>query len=96
MQTPNGTLMEYTLTRGTGGEVSDYKRCLEHAISRHGLAFQIPYVCDCITKIYRKQAGVIQNHDIVNVRNTRKSEAQHRKHKRLTLGGGQAYDRSSV
>jgi len=32
----------------------------------------------------------------VNVRNVGKSEARHRKYKRLKLGGGQAYDRSSV
>jgi hypothetical protein len=29
-------------------------------------------------------------------RNIGKGEAQHRKYKRLKLGGGQAYDRSSV
>jgi hypothetical protein len=60
------------------------------------LAFQIPYVYNNITEIYRKQAEVIQNHDTVNVRNTGKIEAQHRKYKRLKLGGGQAYDRSVV
>jgi hypothetical protein len=31
-----------------------------------------------------------------NVRNIGKGEAGHRKDKRLKLGGGQAYDRSSV
>jgi hypothetical protein len=30
-----------------------------------------------------------------NVRNIGQGEAQHRKYKRLKLGGGQAYDRSS-
>jgi hypothetical protein len=54
------------------------------------LGFQIPYVYDCITKICRKQAEVIQNHGIVNVRNVSKHEAQHRKHKSLNVGGGQA------
>jgi hypothetical protein len=54
------------------------------------LEFQIPYLYDYITKICRKQADVIQNHDNVNVRNTSKNEAQHRKHERLKLGGGQA------
>jgi hypothetical protein len=55
------------------------------------LTFQIPYVYDYITKICRKRA-----HDNVNVRSIGKNEAQHRKYKRLTLGGGQAYDRSGV
>jgi hypothetical protein len=32
------------------------------------LAFQIPYVYDYITKICRKQAEVVQNHDSGNVR----------------------------
>jgi hypothetical protein len=45
-----------------------------------------------MAKIRRKQAEVIQNHDDVNVQSVGKSEAQHRKHKRLILGGGQAYD----
>jgi len=52
--------------------------------------FQIPYVYDYITKICRKQAEVMQNHEHVNVQNIGKSEAQHREHKRLKLGGGQA------
>jgi len=56
--------------------------------------FQIPYVYDFITKICRKQAAVIQSHDNEIVRNIGSGEAQHRKHKRLKLGGGQAYDRS--
>jgi hypothetical protein len=53
-------------------------------------------VYDYITKIFRKQAEVIQIHDNVNVRNTGKNEAQHRKYKRLKLGDGQVYDRSGV
>jgi hypothetical protein len=39
-----------------------------------------------------KQAKVVQNDDNVNVRNIRKGETQHRKHKRLKLGGGHAHD----
>jgi hypothetical protein len=57
--------------------------------------FKIPYVYDFITKLCRQQAEVIQNHHIPNVRNIGQGEAQHRKYRRLTLGGGQAYDRSS-
>jgi hypothetical protein len=39
---------------------------------------------------------VIQNHDNENVHTIGQGEARHRKYKRLKLGGGQAYDRSSV
>jgi len=60
------------------------------------MAFQIAYVYDFIRKTFKKQAEVIQNHDNVNVRCIGKCEAQHRKHKMLILGDGQAYDRSGV
>jgi hypothetical protein len=59
------------------------------------VAFKIPYVYDFITKLCRKQAEVIQKHYNENIRNIGQGEAQHRKYKRLKLGGGQAYDRSS-
>jgi hypothetical protein len=58
------------------------------------MAFQIPYVYDYETKICRQQAKVIQNHE--NVRYIGQGEARHRKYKRLKLGGGHVYDRSSV
>jgi hypothetical protein len=58
-------------------------------------AFSIPYVYDDMTQLSRQQAEVIQNHENANVRNTGQGEARHRKYKRLKLGGGQAYDRSS-
>jgi hypothetical protein len=54
------------------------------------LTFQIPYLYDYITKVFRKQAQTVQNHDNANVQNVGKSEAQHRKYERLKLGGGQA------
>jgi hypothetical protein len=38
---------------------------------------------------------VILNHENANVRNIGQGKARHRKYKRLKLGGGQAYDRSS-
>jgi hypothetical protein len=41
-------------------------------------------------------AEVIQNHDNQNVRSIGQGETPHRKYKRLKLGGGQVYDRSSV
>jgi hypothetical protein len=46
-------------------------------------------------KLCRQQAEVIQNHENDNVRNIGQGEARHRKYKRLKLGGGLAYDRSS-
>jgi hypothetical protein len=51
-------------------------------------AFQIPYVYDYITKSSRKQTEIIQNHENENVHYIGQGEAQHRKYKRLKLGGG--------
>jgi hypothetical protein len=59
------------------------------------MAFKLPYIYDFIKKICRQQAEVIQNHENANVRNIGQGEPQHRKYKRLKLGGGQARDRSS-
>jgi hypothetical protein len=59
------------------------------------VALKIPYVYDFITKLCRQQAEVIQNHVNPNVRNIEQDEARHRKYKRLKLGGGQAYCRTS-
>jgi hypothetical protein len=41
------------------------------------------------------EATIPVDHVNPNVRNIGQGEAQHRKYKRLKLGGGQAYDRSS-
>jgi hypothetical protein len=60
------------------------------------LAFKIPYVYDYITKLCRRPAAVILNHENPNVRAIGQGEARHRKHKKLKLGDGQVYDRSSV
>jgi hypothetical protein len=56
------------------------------------ISLQIPYIYTYIhiTKLCRQQAQVIQHHE-----NIGHGEARHRKYKRLKLGGGQAYDRSS-
>jgi hypothetical protein len=43
-----------------------------------------------------RQAEVILNHENPNVRAIGQGEPRHRKYKRLKLGGGQTYDRSSV
>jgi hypothetical protein len=53
-------------------------------------------VYDYITKLCRRQAEVILNHENPNVRAIGQGESRHRKYKRLKLGGRQAYDRSSV
>jgi hypothetical protein len=46
-------------------------------------------------KLSRQQAEAIQNHENEHVRSIGQGEARQRKYKRLKLGGGQAYDRSS-
>jgi hypothetical protein len=60
------------------------------------VAFQVPYVYDYVTKLCRLQAEIIHNHENENVRNIGQGETPHRKYKRLKLGGGHLYDRSSV
>jgi hypothetical protein len=57
--------------------------------------FHLPYVYDYMTKLCRQQAEVIINHNNENVCYIGQGEARHRKYKRLKLGGGQVYDRSS-
>jgi hypothetical protein len=61
------------------------------------MAFSMPYIYDDtrITTLSRQQAEVIQKYKNVNVRNGGQGDARRRKHKRLKLGSGQAYDRSS-
>jgi hypothetical protein len=53
------------------------------------------YVYDFMTNLCRQPAEVILNHYNKNTRYIGEGEAQHRKYKRLKLGGGQAYHRSS-
>jgi hypothetical protein len=60
------------------------------------MPFKISFVYDYMTKLRRQKAEFIQNNFNENVRNIGQGEARHRKHKSLKLGGGQAYDRSSV
>jgi hypothetical protein len=59
------------------------------------VGFKLPYIYDYITKLCRQQAEVIQNHENANVRSIGVGEPRQRKCKRLKLGGGEAYDRSS-
>jgi hypothetical protein len=58
-------------------------------------AFKLPYMYDYIRKLCRQQAEVIQNNENTDIRNTGHCEPRCKKYKRLKLGGGQAYDRSS-
>jgi hypothetical protein len=73
--------------------IGNFPRCT--SVRELHVAFQILYVYDFITKLCRQQAEIIQNHDNENVRNIRQGKARHRKYKRLKLGGGRMYDRSS-
>jgi hypothetical protein len=54
------------------------------------MAFKIPYLYGFVTELCRQQATVILIHENVNILNIGQGEAQHRKYKRLKLGGGQA------
>jgi hypothetical protein len=58
-------------------------------------AFNLSYVYDFITKLCRQQAVVVQNHENEHIRSIGQGEARYRKYRRLNLGNGQAYDRSS-
>jgi hypothetical protein len=58
------------------------------------IAFELPYLYDYVSKYCRQQAEVIQTCENANIRNIGQGEPQHKKYKRLKLGGGQAYDRS--
>jgi hypothetical protein len=60
------------------------------------MAFQIPCVYDYVTKSCKQQAEGVQNNENEYVRHIGQGEARHRRYKRLKLGGGHVYDRSSV
>jgi hypothetical protein len=60
------------------------------------LAIHIPHVYDYMTKLCRQQAKVIQNHENENVHNIGQGTPQHRKYKRLKLGGGHIYGQTSA
>jgi hypothetical protein len=53
-------------------------------------AYHVPYVYDYVTKSCRQQAEVIHNHENENI--IGQGETQHRKYKRLKLGGGHVYN----
>jgi hypothetical protein len=53
-------------------------------------AFNLPCVYNYTTKLCRRQADAIQNHENEHVRSIGQGEAKHIKYKMLKLGGGQA------
>jgi hypothetical protein len=48
--------------------------------------FHVPYVYEFITKLCRKQADIVHNHENESVRNAGQGETPHRKYKRPKLG----------
>jgi hypothetical protein len=60
------------------------------------VAFHVPYVYKYIIKLCRIQAEITQNHENENVCNIGQGETQHRKYKRLELGGSHLWNCSSV
>jgi hypothetical protein len=80
--------MQNKVLRTTG----NFPRCTP--VLNFHTAFSLPFVNDYVTKLCRQQAEVIQNHEKEHVRSLGQDEARHRKHKRLKLGRGQAYDDS--
>jgi hypothetical protein len=72
--------------------IGNLPRCT--LVSDMHVSIQIPYVYDYITKLRRRQAEIIHNHESENLRNIEQGEIPHRKHKkRLKLDGGHLYDR---
>jgi hypothetical protein len=66
-----------------------------NTVPRFARGFNLPYICDYITKSCKRQAKVIENHENEHVRGIGQGEARHIKYERHKLGSGQTYDRSS-
>jgi hypothetical protein len=73
--------------------IGNFSRCT--LVNDLYTAFNLLYVYDYKTKLCRRQAEVIQNHENEHVHSIGQSEARHTKCKRFKLGGGQAYTCSS-
>jgi hypothetical protein len=56
----------------------------------------VPTLAGYISKLCRRQAEIIHNHENENVRNIGQGKTPHRKYKRLKLVGGHVYDCSIV
>jgi hypothetical protein len=65
--------------------IGNFPRCTP--IHYMHTAFNLPYEYDYITKLCRRQAEVIQNHENERVRSIGEGEHRHRKYKRLKFGG---------
>jgi hypothetical protein len=61
----------------------------------HGFQPSVCYDYSTIINLCRQQAEVIKNRGNEHVRSIGQGEGRHRKYKRLKVGGGQAYGRSS-
>jgi hypothetical protein len=72
--------------------IGNFLRCT--VVSDLHTAFNHPYMYNYITKLFRQQAGVIQNQN-EHVRSIGQGEAGHGIYKRLKLGDCQAYDLTS-
>jgi hypothetical protein len=70
--------------------IGNLNRCTQ--VRELNVAFKVPNVYDYITKLCRTQDKVLLNHVNPIRRGIGQGEARHR---RLKLGGGQAYDRSA-
>jgi hypothetical protein len=68
--------------------IGNFPRCTP--VRNLYMVFNNLYVCYYITKLCKKQAEVIQNHENKHVRGIAQDEARYRKYTRLKLGGGQA------
>jgi hypothetical protein len=73
--------------------IGNFSRCTP--VRDLHLVFNLQYIYGYITILCRQQAEVIQDHKNEHFRSIGQGEVRHRKYKRLKLGGGQAYDRSS-
>jgi hypothetical protein len=85
----------YIYIRQTVKRVMFSESCSEVSVCDLHAAFSLPYIYDYITNVCRQQAEVTQNHENKYVRSIGQAEDRHRKCKRLKLGGGRAYNRSS-
>jgi hypothetical protein len=77
------------------GSADHWKFSKVHTGPRFAHSYQ-PSVCIRLyNEIMQATSKVIQNHENEYVRGIGQGEASHRKYKRLELGDGRAYDRSS-
>jgi hypothetical protein len=71
------------------GSLQDWHLSKAHTDTQYLVTFKNPHVCDSITKLCWQQEEIVENHEAENVYNSGQGEAQHKKYKKLTLGGAQ-------